>query len=115
MSAKPTFDRDGYPTDETLALIKHWPYQDAAGCLDYVKAAWHYPDWATHDLNAGEASVVRAEKGEKYLRLATGGWSGNEELVIALEDNHMMRAVTWRLDARGGLHIYQYPNDDASR
>jgi len=105
----PTFDSDGYPTDETLAAIEAWPYQDLAACLDFVKAAWHWDDWATHDLSAHEAAIVRAEKTDTYLRLATGGWSGNESLVAALRANRMISLQAWRLHARGGLHIYQYP------
>ena len=61
------------------------------------------------DLSAHEGYVVQANRGERYLRLSTGGWSGNEELVAALNTNRMVRVLSWRLSARGGLHIYQYP------
>lgn len=105
----PTFDADGYPTDETIEAIEKWPYQDAAGCLDFARAAWHWPDWANEDITAHEAGVLRANPGERYARFATGGWSGNEEIIAALKANGMVRSLTWQLSARGGLHIFQYP------
>lgn len=107
----PTFDADGYPSDETIEAIEQWAWQDAAGCLDFVKAAWHYPEYARDEITAGEAEVLHAEKTEKYLRLATGGWSGNEDLIAAIRHNQMVHALTWRLNARGGLHIYRYPSE----
>ena len=107
---EPTFDEDGYPTDETLAAIENWPYQDIAGCLDFCRRAWHWGEaWANEDISAHEAAVVHAEKGERYARFATGGWSGNESIVNALDTNYMIHALAWRLSARGGLHIYEYP------
>jgi hypothetical protein len=105
----PTFDADGYPTDETLQALETWPYQDLAGALDFLAAAWHWPEFATHDISAHEAAVLHAEPGERYLRLATGGWSGNESLIAAIDANRMIHALAWRLSTRGGLHIYEYP------
>ena len=89
-------DEDGYPTDETLAKIKDWPWDDALGCLDHVRALWRYPDW-----------VTKTEVGEcHHFRFATGGWSGNEELIGALHSNVMIRCLTWQMSQAGGLHIY---------
>jgi len=108
---QPTFDADGYPTDETLEIIKKWPMKSglhANALLDFVAAAWHWPDFGvSHELKPAEAEVVHAEPGDRYLRLATGGWSGNESLIAALD--HSMGAFgTWRLSSAGGLHIYRY-------
>ena len=98
-----------YPTAEDLAKIEQWPATDIAGCLDFVKALWHYPDAATHDISAHEASVLRAGKQDRYLRLATMGWSGNESIILAMQENLYVQLVAWQLSARGGLHIYRYP------
>jgi hypothetical protein len=105
----PQYDDDGYPTDDTVKTIEDWPYQDITGALDFVAAAWHWPDFVSYELSAHEAGVLRADPGDRYLRLATGGWSGNETLIAALRTNRMIHALSWRLDAVGGLHIYEYP------
>jgi len=107
---EPEFDADGYPVERTLQAIRDWDYHDAAACLDFVKAAWHWDDWVGHDLRPSEAEVANAEPGERYLRCATGGWSGNEDLIGALRENRMIHAFCWRMSARGGLHIYRYPS-----
>lgn len=41
-----------------------------------------------------------------FLRFATGGWSGNEDMMHALTENYPVMAC-WRLSARGGLHIFE--------
>jgi hypothetical protein len=102
------WDND-YPTEVELLRLETWPGQDLAGALDFVKTIWHWPDFASHDLRPEEAAVLHAHPGELYLRLATGGWSGNESIVRALNANRLLRTFTWRLSSVGGLHIYQYP------
>jgi hypothetical protein len=104
-----------YPTEAALTRLEQWPYQDTAGALDFVKAIWHWPDFASHDLSTHEAAILHANHDDKYLRLATGGWSGNEDIVHALESNRMIHAIAWRLHAFGGLYIYQYPRADTGK
>lgn len=106
-------DGDGYPTEAALKRIETWPSEDIAGCLDFVKALWHFDGWGVSEtLRPEEATILHAEPDERYLRLATGGWSGNESLIDALNANTMVRVMTWKLHARGGLHIYQYPQQE---
>jgi hypothetical protein len=105
---EPVFDNHGYPDEETLERIEQWDSMDPDGCLNFVKRAWHWPEGASHQLTDAEASIVGAKEGERHLRLATGGWSGNESLVGALRHNRLVSAQTWLLHARGGLHIYRY-------
>lgn len=114
-------DEDGYPTEEALRKLEDWPYQDVPGALDFMKSLWHWgDDWCNHDISAHEAAVLHAGPDDKFLRCATGGWSGNESLIAAFEGDHiehsdkdrwinaMLRNRVWRMSARGGLHIYQY-------
>lgn len=91
----PTFDEDGYPTDHTLAVIRTWPISrssDAEGFLEYCKRAWRY-DFI---VATGE------EDGKKWIKVATHGWSGNEDLIRAMEDNYMFWALCWLESSRGG-------------
>jgi len=64
-------DRDGYPTDEEIERLKAWPFDDVDGIVKFIETIWWCPDFGY--------SVKRGR-----LRLATGGWSGNEEIIGAL-------------------------------
>lgn len=105
-----------YPTKAALKRIKEWSYKDITGCFSFVLDIWHWSEWAaagTPDevLRPAESEVIHAEGDRKYLRLATGGWSGNEDIVGAINGNKTIRALCWKLSARGGLHIYEYPRE----
>jgi len=104
---EPTFDADGYPSEETLQAIATL---DPAAALDLARAAWHWPDFASELLREAEAGIVADPEAaqNRYVRFATGGWSGNELVVAALNRNVGVR-LYWRLSACGGLHIYRYP------
>ena len=109
----PTFVRGGYPTtDETLDRIERWPVQsvdDVRKCLDFVIDSWdnHYGG-VSRTLSSTELSMIHAQKGEKFIRFATGGWSGNEALIAALQRNTQVDTFSCVATVRGGLHIYQY-------
>lgn len=85
----PTFDENGYPTEETLKTIREWPWDHWWGLWHYVQRAWRYPDYFS--------------VGRKYVRMSTGGWSGNEMLIGALMDNVMIWNLAW-LESRIGGH-----------
>jgi hypothetical protein len=102
-------DKDGYPTPATLCSIKKWPATDCAGALDFVAECWSDYGTIRTSLTDHELYLVNRDTTARYLRLATGGWSGNEDLIGAMMENTMLWALTWRLSARGGLYIFQYP------
>lgn len=107
----PELDSAGFPTEATLELIAKWPtwaHEKVDAVLEFVAAAWHYPDFATRELKPAELRVLHAEDGDYYLRLATGGWSGNESLIDAMKKNFILYTTTWRLSTCGGLHIFQF-------
>lgn len=91
----PTFDRDGYPTDETLTAIRFWPHTDFAALCEFARAAWHYPDYITMK--------------DGVLTAATGGWSGNESVISALRQNRVFWGLCWRESVRGGRHVFELP------
>jgi len=93
--ADPTFDRDGYPTEETLKAIREWPPEDMRGLAEFVCGAWQYEDYA--------------KLCGRSLELHTGGWSGNESLIGALQDNVMFWALCWLKSERGGHFWFELP------
>ena len=91
---EPTFDRDGYPTDETLTAIREWPWKDGDALLAYLAQAWYYPDWAMMPEDEGRVGF------------ATGGWSGNESLIRAAMENRMWWTLHWWSSTRGGKYVF---------
>jgi hypothetical protein len=99
-------DDDGYPTEDELKRIEEWTLRDGFEALgEYVCSLWYFSNWAEF------RDWKKDEYGDEYreLRLATAGWSGNEEIVSALDRNRMFNALCWQSSHRGGLYIYHIP------
>lgn len=99
-----------YPTEETLERIRTWPLDSLADFeagMDFAGAAWSYPQyWAKErgwlDPETGTRPCLR------YM-FSTGGWSGNESIVNAIEANTLFQIIgawSWR---RGGHYEYRFP------
>ena len=85
---------DGYPTDKELKTIKNWPHKDGwHGLMQYLKERWQYPDYFRQDRNIYEVS--------------TGGWSGHEEMIRALEENLLFWGCCWWSSRRGGHYEFK--------
>lgn len=95
-----------YPTEEELKTIENWGYKDGFEKLaEYVCNLWHFSEWAEfRDWKKDDFDTEYRE-----LRLATAGWSGNEDIVSALYKNVMFRMLCWQSSHRGGLHIFHIP------
>lgn len=96
-----------YPTEEELARVT--AEADPTRALDLVAELWSSFGSVSRVLTAHEGYLVHAAPGLQHLRLATGGWSGNESLIDALRTNRIVWLFTWRLSACGGLFIFRYP------
>jgi hypothetical protein len=81
---EPEFDKDGYPTNATLRAIKAWDCSKAEGrtaLMKFVQKAWRWPNlW---------------RPGRRWIRISTGGWSGNEALIDAMSENRLFWAMNW--------------------
>lgn len=97
----PEFDADGYPTDHTLQMITDWSYDDLSGMLRFAEECF--------DKRYGSWKMIM---GGRDLRIATGGWSGNESVVDAMMLNRVFVAMHWEMSARGGLYIFNLRNLD---
>jgi len=86
---------NSYPDEETLEVIKKYdPIKDDIDTfLEVIHDAWNYAD---------DGGFVK--KGKK-LELHTYGWSGNEDIIQALQDNHFFFSLYWDKSEKGG-HYY---------
>jgi len=92
----PTFDKHGYPTEETLQTIRTWPHDDLPALWEYVREAW------------SEYGRIWEEDG--LTNMATGGWSGNESVAAALQEQRIFWSLYWESSHRGGLDCFRMPN-----
>ena len=97
---------DGYPSEETLksiADVKVNTYTDCIALLQAIRPIWQFAD-------AG----YWAQVGDTFL-VSTAGWSGNESIVDALQQNHMFWALCWESSRRGGHYTFKVNVDALAR
>jgi len=90
-------DNDGYPDESELKKIENWNAFKRADYLDlmgFVKSIWWAPDWGFRQNGA-------------RFELHTGGWSGNESIIFALERNIMFWMLYWESSKRGGHYVFE--------
>lgn len=85
-------DDDGYPTDEALKRVAEWPWRDVAGMLEFVRGLWQWPNFWTQEGDS--------------LQISTGGWSGNESLIAAMQRNIGFWKTCWYRSTRGGHYEF---------
>lgn len=91
-------DEEGYPDPETLYRIRAWPIEDEyKDLLKFVADNWYYPDYFRR-------------RGKTY-RISTGGWSGNEEIIVALKQNTLFWLFCWYSSRRGGHYVFKIPTN----
>ncbi len=94
----PTFDSDGYPTDETLDAIAKWSFDDAVGWLNFIHSAWSH-----------RFGFLQCEMNQ--IVFATGGWSGNESIIEAMRENVVLWTLLWESSHRGGKYVLRLPEE----
>lgn len=89
-------DPNGYPTEETLEKIRTWS-DNWESLLDLCKEIWHYPEFF-HKFEYEKAILYST---------ATGGWSGNEDIICALQENLPFWEDCWQAGKRGGIFEFE--------
>lgn len=93
-------DDDGYPTD--LALDRISTFTGTAGEMAlYLQSLMHNGGSRLEDF------VDDFQRPGKRLVLVTGGWSGCESVISALQET-MFHIVGWESSFRGGKHTYTF-------
>lgn len=90
-----------YPHEVDLRKIERWPLakdkpasETVREWFGYIRTRWQYDAWT--------------ERGGR-LRVATYGWSGNEDIIASMSKNFLLWSMTWESSHRGGLHIFKLP------
>lgn len=96
-------DKDGYPTNECLEIIKKWHFSDPEGWFKFIKKYWRHSSFGWNE----EDGLYGFDKKIHRIYMSTAGWSGNESIIIAMEQNVCMWNVVWFQSQRGGHYIFE--------
>ena len=94
-------DSDGYPTEEELEKIRSWR-DDWNGLMLYLKKRWRWDSYIWRETIEGNLIT------NKFLwHVSTGGWSGHEEMIQALQENYLFWGLCWLSSRRGGHYEFE--------
>lgn len=101
-----------YPTDAQLKKVQDWEIasttdRSIAQLIEYIESIWWAPDWG-FKLYRGRDSLFGKRRVMK-LQLHTGGWSGNEDIIRALETTFLFWSLFWEKSIRGGHYWFEFP------
>ena len=102
-------DEDGYPTDAALDVIKLWHWNDIKGWFKFIESVWSagYGRWIECEDGFDQYTNEILKNNLRY-HLSTGGWSGNESIIHAMQKNKsMLWTLTWVQSRRGGHYIFE--------
>lgn len=105
-----------YPSDAALERIKAWDFNTPLEWFAYIKQAgnwWPDPEpwgWSEEDVFADDFDGKR-----RRFHISTGGWSGNEDILSAMEENFMLWGLTWQSSRRGGHYVFEVRLEEGQR
>ena len=103
-------DEDGYPTEETLDKIENWSYNDPKGWFKFIENIWHLRSWGWTE---GSYKQNESDSKNKYrYYVSTGGWSGNESIIRAMQENKNLWYYSWVQSRRGGHYIFEVKDEN---
>jgi len=89
---------DEYKWIRDYVLLKQSPDE----FIEKLESVWHG--------DYGRMTVSKREDGKAVvLELATGGWSENEEIILAMKMNYVFWSLYWVESSRGGYFKFEFP------
>lgn len=104
MSHSEYVDDDGYPTDEALEKIAQWKFEDSKGWFAFIHDIWYLRSWGWSEV---EETCEIFKRPVERLYISTAGWSGNEAIIRAMQENHMLWHWHWYSSQRGGHYVFE--------
>lgn len=107
-------DEDGYPTEFALDKIRTWDYTEGFDkLLEFVGSLWAYRDAGYWSVEQNTPHSRPAHRVEDVYNASTAGWSGNEDIIRALQENRIFWMSCWYQSRRGGHHIFKVQKDNS--
>ena len=80
------------PTKDHLKTIRQWP-DNFTELMEYIEDLWLWPE--------------RFSCKDNLWTVSTGGWSGHEEIIEAMEENVLFWTLCWMSSKRGGHYVFE--------
>lgn len=102
-----------YPTDEWLERLRTWHPESVIDAMLFF--VYDLPEiLETHLSPYGYCKVTEDKDGRFHVYTATGGWSGCEDVMRAIDrssmkDLGMWRWMWWEMSQRGGACTWVIP------
>jgi hypothetical protein len=93
-------DGNGYPTEEALDFLRSF-HGSAEDMVAYIRSLMNNGSSTLEDF------IDDYGRDEKRLTLVTGGWSGCEDVISALNGT-MFNIMFWESSHRGGKHTFTF-------
>jgi hypothetical protein len=106
LNSEDKMNKDGYPEEHELKKIEQWDYHGFQELMEYIEDLWKYPHYWTQTKNSF---------GHNEYHISTGGWSGNEDIITALQGNLMFWAMCWMKSERGGHFVFEIRKNKESK
>lgn len=101
-------DEDGYPTESALDKITSWHWDDPIGWFKFINDIWYMKSWGWHE---GPSNTSTPVVPVQEYNISTAGWSGNESIIAAMQNNRMLWYLTWVQSRRGGHYIFKVKDE----
>lgn len=93
-------DDDGYPTEDSLSRLAEAPClnnEEFVQIMDQIREVWWHPDYFTKLVD---------RNGRTHYMVSTGGWSGNEDLIGAMQRNTLLWMLHFQSVHSGGHYHF---------
>ena len=85
-------------SDTELTCLKTWPFKDQYifGYVSFAQSIWQWP----------EACWSKLDENSIFVSASTGGYSENEDIISAMQENFLFwNSIFWAA-RRGGQYVF---------
>lgn len=93
-----------YHTEKELKEIQNWDVKDAHNLIERLRDMWEYKNYFIENWGLDH---IHKERPVLMLELHTGGWSGNEDIIEALQKHKLFWMMWWWKTERGGHYYFE--------